>query len=112
MDKAQAVSASVPSLVLAENNEGAQFDTLARRRVRGRGRIDKRRMRSETRHSAVIARIEAFDEQDFVRAHCWRIEPALGRIVDEIVSLAAPIAIDEIGGDEVLRRDAARVADR
>ena len=40
-----------------------------------------------------------------------RVEPTLARIVEEIVSLTAPIAKDKIGSDEVLRRDAARIAD-
>src|SRR5277367_679850 len=91
----EAASASMPGLIiLSENKEGAQLDALARRRVLRRSRIGERRVGSETRYGAVIARVEALEQQNFVRAHFRRIEPALARIVDEIVSLAAPIAIN------------------
>src|ERR1700727_1177087 len=92
----EAASASMPGLIiLSENKEGAQLDALARRRVLRRSRIGERRVRSEARDRAFIARVEAFEQQNFVRAHFRRIEPALAGIVDEIVSLAASIAINE-----------------
>src|SRR5258708_39228614 len=101
----------MPSLsILSENKEGAQLDALARRRVWRRGRIGERGVRSEARNGAVIARIEALEQQNFVVAHFRRIEPALAGIVGEIVGLAAPIAIDKLGGDEVLWGHATRAA--
>jgi hypothetical protein len=93
-------------IILAENKEGAQLDALARRR----SRIDESRMRSSARHGAVVARIEAHEQQNFVRPHFRRIEPALGWIVGEIVGLAAPIAINEFGGDKVFRSHGVGVA--
>src|SRR5580692_12084006 len=97
-------------IILSENKEGAQFDALTRRRVLRRSRIGERRVRSEARYGAVIARVEALEQQNFVRAHFRRIEPALARIVDEIVSLPASIAINEFRGDEIFWRYATRVA--
>src|SRR5580692_3930421 len=97
-------------IILSENKEGAQLDALARRRVLRRSRIGERRVGSEARYGAVIARVEALEQQDFVGAHFRRIEPALAWIVDEIVSLAAPIAINEFRGDEIFWRYASRVA--
>jgi hypothetical protein len=72
---------------------------LARRRVRRRSRIGERRVWSEARDGAVIARIEALEQQNFVGARFRRIEPVLGWIV----GLAAPIALDKLGGDEQAR---------
>src|ERR1700722_3376582 len=104
-------SASMPGLIiLSENKGGAQLDALARRRVLGRSRIGERRVGSEARYGAVIARVEALEQQNFVRAHFRRIEPALAWIVDEIVSLAAPIARNAIGVDYVFWDPPARSA--
>ena len=41
-------------------------------------------MRRETRDRAVVARVVALEQQNLVRAHFRRVEPALAGIVDEI----------------------------
>src|SRR5271163_1152356 len=93
-----------------EEQKGAQFETFAWRGIRRCGRILESRVRGEARGAAVVAGIEAFDQQRFVTAHLRRVEPAMTCVVRYIVVLAAAVTIDEVRRNEVSRRHAARVA--
>src|ERR1700690_1640368 len=86
-----------------EEQIGAQFETFSRRGIRRCGRILESRMRGEARGAAVVARIEAFDQQRFVAAHLRGVEPAMTCAVGHIVGLAAAVAVKEFRRNEVSR---------
>ena len=48
-------------------------------------------MRGKPRDPAIVAGIEAFQQQHFVGAHLRHIEPAVARTVTHIVGLAAAV---------------------
>ena len=56
--------------------------------------------------------VVAFDQQSFVGAHLGEIEPMVGGIVVHHQDLAPAVAIDHVGGDHVVRPNAAAVAHR
>ena len=59
----------------------------------------------------ILGRIVALDQDRLVDPHLGHIEPAVRGVVSDAVGLAGPIAIDQVGGDEVRKGDAGRVTD-
>src|SRR5271166_1705881 len=91
-------------------NQGSQFDALARQHISGSGRVVKGGM-SRKPGSAILGGVIAFDQDGLVRPHLRHVEPPVRGVVSDAVGLARPIAIDKVGGYEIRERDAGRVAD-
>src|SRR5713101_3470132 len=90
-------------------NQRAHLDALPRWRVGRAGRVVEGAMRGETRRT-MLPRIEAFDQQHLGRLHGRSVVPAMLRAEGHRVGFTDAVAIDEIAGDEILRRDGPRIA--
>src|SRR3954471_23857242 len=94
-----------------EESECAHFDALPRRGIDRRVRIFERGMRREA-CAAVGRRVEYLEHQGFIAPHVWEVEPALSRVVLELIGLAHTIGIAALGTHEIFGRYAARIDDR
>src|ERR1043166_2754470 len=108
---ARAAYAAVATKRRSTEDQRPQLDAFAWRSVRRRGRIDERAVRRES-GTAIDLRIVALEQQTFIRSHLGNVEPDVRGIESDCIALADAIAMDEIGRNEICRRDAARVDHR
>src|ERR1700758_3185326 len=92
-------------------NERSYLDAFARRGVGRAVWVIKRGMRGEARASVVLG-VVALQQDCFVTFQSREIVPAMCRVVGEAVGFAHPLAIDQITGHDILRTQAAGVAQR
>src|SRR5262249_5217220 len=92
------------------NYKRADFDAFALRRVRRAVRVVEGGMSRKSRRSLV--RIIAFEEDRLARRHVRKIVPLLRGVVLHGIGFSGPVAINEIRGDEVGRRDGPGMAKR
>src|SRR5262249_7300309 len=93
-----------------EEGERPDFDALPHGSIRRRARVVERAVGREARASR--RRIVALEEHRLVGRHAREVEPAVEGAPAKRVDLAGPIAIAEVGRDEVLGADGAGVAHR
>src|SRR6266851_6423530 len=98
-------------LISRPEDQRTDFDAFARRRVRRAVWVIKRGMRSEARASVVLG-VVALQQDCFVTFQSREIVPAMFRVVGEAVGFAHPLAIDQITGHDILRTQAAGIAQR
>lgn len=91
-------------------HKAAHLNTLARRRIRRRARVDERRVRDAAR-AAIRLAVEALDQEDLLRRQSTLVVPALARGVADGEGLALAVGVDEADGHELVLADAAGVGD-
>src|SRR5689334_12857148 len=67
-------------------------------------------LRAPTR-TAVLDRVEGFEDNRFVPLHVGKVIPAVGRIESAVIHFADPVGINSRTWEEFLHADAARVGD-
>src|SRR5580765_4647537 len=93
-----------------EQREGAGFDAFTRRGIGRRGRVGERAVRGEARGLARVG-IANLEHERFVAIHLREPEPAMTRIVSDVIDLAGAVLVAALDTYEACIRNAAPVAD-
>ena len=91
-------------------HQRAHLDRLARRELLRAARVQKCRVRSETR--TVHLRVVALDERDLVRSLAGEVVPLVLGVVAHAVRAPRAVRVDEVHRDEVLLAQVAPVRHR
>src|SRR4051812_38969583 len=93
-----------------EEREGTGFNAFTRRGIGRRVRIVERAVRGEARGLARVG-IENLEHERFVAIHLREPEPAMTRIVSDVIDLAGAVLVAALDTYEAFIRNAAPIAD-
>jgi len=98
-----------PSGPWREEDEGADFEALAGRRVGRRGRVVETGVGGKPR-CPNGRRVEAADEHGLIGLHLRKVVVALVGVVGDRIGLARPVRVSEVAGDQVILGEALCIA--